>query len=347
MFPVRGSVRADSDNDLAVRGFDQRKYDGRQMMKAVFFEEFGRPDVLQVATLPAPELIDGHLLVDVHCAGVNPIDWKARSGVYTKIFEHQFPVVAGFDYAGTVQAVAEDVSGFSAGDRVNGMNLVGSMRHGTYAEITLVPADAASQFPDSLSFEVAAAIPTVALTASQALIDFGALDIGQSVLIQAGAGGVGSIAIQLAKQRGATVLTTARASDLGYVRDLGADYAIDFESQDFVDVARAHSPGGLDLVVDMIGGETLARGYETLRKGGRMALLVGQPDPSLDEKFGVHSEFVFTVSNAKRLSELSAMLAQGTIKLPEIKSMDLEDAAKAQMESEAGKVRGKLVLKVQ
>jgi NADPH2:quinone reductase len=315
-------------------------------MKAVFFEEFGGPAVLQVATLPEPELVEGHLLIDVHCAGVNPIDWKARRGVYTKIFEHQFPIVAGFDYAGTVRAVGEGLSGFAVGDRVNGMNLGSTLRHGTCAEVTLVPPEAAAHIPDDLSFEAAAAIPTGALTAGQSLIDFGALGAGQSVLIQAGAGGVGSLAIQLAKQQGATVLTTSRADDIDYVRDLGADLAIDFESRDFVQVAREHFPEGLDLVVDMIGGETLVRGYETLRKGGRMALLVGQPDPSLDEKFGVHSEFVFTVPNAKRLSELSAMLAQGTIKLPEIRSMALEDAAKAQIESEAGKVRGKLVLKV-
>lgn len=316
-------------------------------MKAVFFEEFGGPEVLQFSTLSPPDLDDGHLLIDVHYAGVNPIDWKARRGVYTKIFEHQFPIVAGFDYSGTVQAVGQGVSGFAVGDRVNGMNLVGKIRHGTYAEVTVVPAIAASHFPDGMTFETAAAIPTVALTASQSLIDFGALGPGQSVLIQAGAGGVGSIAIQLAKQRGATVLTTARACDHDYVLDLGADYAIDFESQDFVEVVRDHVPHGLDLVVDMIGGETLARGYQTLRKGGRMALLVGQPDRSLDQQFDVHSEFIFTVPNAKCLGELSAMLAQGTIKLPEIKSMALKDAVSAQIESEAGNVRGKLVLKVQ
>jgi NADPH2:quinone reductase len=319
---------------------------GDNPMKAVFFEEFGGPEVLQVAVLPEPELVEGCLLIDVHCAGVNPIDWKARQGVYTKIFEHRFPIVAGFDYAGTVRAVSESVSGFAVGDRVNGMNLGSTLRHGTYAEVTLAPPEAAANIPDDLSFEAAAAIPTGALTAGQSLIDFGALGAGQSVLIQAGAGGVGSLAIQLAKQLGATVLTTSRAEDLDYVRGLGADIAIDFESQDFVEVAREHFPEGLDLVVDMIGGETLVQGYETLRRGGRMALLVGQPDPSLDEKFGVHSEFVFTVSNAKRLSELSVMLAKGTIKLPEIKSMVLEDAAKAQIESEAGKVRGKLVLNV-
>jgi NADPH2:quinone reductase len=226
------------------------------------------------------------------------------------------------------------------------MNLTGTMRHGTYAEATLVPASAASHFPDGMTFESAAAIPTVALTASQSLIDFGAIGPSQSVLIQAGAGGVGSMALQLAKQRGATVLTTARARDLDYVRGLGADHAIDFETQDFVEAARGHVPQGLDLVVDMIGGDTLARGYQTLRKGGRMALLVGQPDPALDQQFGVHSEFVFTGANAKRLGELSTMLAQGTIKLPEIKSMALEDAAGAQIESEAGNLRGKLVLKV-
>lgn len=315
-------------------------------MKAVFFEEFGDSEVLQVSSLPAPDLIEGHLLIDVHCAGVNPIDWKARRGVYKEIFEHRFPIIAGFDYSGIVRAVGEGVSGFAAGDRVNGMNLGTTLQHGTYAEVTLVPAEAASHIPDDLSFEAAAAIPTGALTAGQSLFDFGALGAGQSVLIQAGAGGVGSLAIQLAKQQGATILTTARADDLEYVQDLGADYAIDFESQDFVQVSREIFPEGIDLAVDMIGGETLARSYETLRKGGRMALLVGRPDPLLDEKFEVHSEFVFTVSNAKRLSEVSAMLAQGTIRLPEIKIMALEDAPEAQIESEAGNVRGKLVLKV-
>jgi NADPH2:quinone reductase len=315
-------------------------------MKAVFFEEFGGPEVLQVASLPAPDLIEGHLLIDVHCAGVNPIDWKARRGVYTEIFEHRFPIIAGFDYSGTVRAVGEGVRGFAVGDRVNGMSLGTTLHHGTYAEVTLVSAEATSHIPDDLSFEAAAAIPTGALTAGQSLFDFGALGAGHSVLIQAGAGGVGSLAIQLAKQRGAAILTTARADDLEYVRDLGADYVIDFESQDFVQVSREFFPEGIDLAVDMIGGETLTRSYETLRKGGRMALLVGQPDPLLDEKFGVHSEFVFTVSNAKRLSEVSAMLAQGTIKLPEIKVMALEDAPEAQIESEAGNVRGKLVLKV-
>lgn len=316
-------------------------------MKAVFFEEFGGPEVLQIATLPEPNLVDGHLLIDVHYAGVNPIDWKARRGIYTKIFEHQFPIVAGFDYAGTVRAVGKGVSGFAVGDRVNGMNLGKTLHHGTYAEVTLGPAQSVAHIPDELSFEAAAAIPSGGLTAGQSLIDFGDLGPGQSVLIQAGAGGVGSLAIQLAKQRGATVFTTARANDLDYVRNLGADYAIDFETQDFVHVTREHFPEGLNLVVDMIGGETLIRGYETLCKGGRMALLVGQPDPLLDEKFGVHSEFVFTVSNAKRLSELSAMLVEGSIKPPETKVMALEDAVKAQTESEKGNVRGKLVLKVQ
>jgi NADPH2:quinone reductase len=315
-------------------------------MKAVFFEEFGGPEVLQFSDLSPPDPGDGRLLIDVHYAGVNPIDWKARRGVYAKMFEHQFPIVAGFDYSGIVQAVGSDVSGFAVGDRVHGMNPLDLVRHGTYAEVTLAPALTASHIPDGMTFEAAAAMPTAALTAGQSLIDFGAVAPGQSVLIQAGAGGVGSIAIQLAKARGATVLTTARASDHDYVLDLGADHAIDFESQDFVEVARDHLPDGLDLVVDMIGGETLARGYETLRNGGRMALLVGQPDPSMDQQFEVHSEFVFTVPNATRLGEVSDMLMHGTIRLPEIKSMALEEAVVAQTESESGNVRGKLVLKV-
>jgi len=137
-------------------------------MKAVFFEEFGGPEVLQFGTLPPPDLTDGHLLVDVHCAGVNPMDWKLRQGAYAKIFEHRFPIVAGFDFSGTVRDAGPGVSDFAAGDRVNGMNLTKAMaiRHGTYAEVTLVPAAAVGRIPDDISFESAAAIPTVALTAA-------------------------------------------------------------------------------------------------------------------------------------------------------------------------------------
>jgi NADPH2:quinone reductase len=316
-------------------------------VKALYFEEFGGPEVLQFGTLPTPDLADGHLLVDVHCAGVNPIDWKARRGVYAKLFEHRFPIVAGFDFAGTVREVGPGVSGYEVGDRVNGMNLVDTICHGTYAEVTLAPAATVSPIPDGMTFEAAAAIPTGALTAAQSLLDFGGLGAGQSVLIQAGAGGVGSVAVQLAKRQGATVLATARAADHGYVLGLGADVAIDYESEDFVTVARSHFPDGLDLVLDMIGGETLERGYHALRKGGRMALLVGQPDPALDEQYGVRSEFVLTVPNAERLTEMSALVAAGTLKLPEVRTMALTDGAAAQIESEAGQVRGKLVLTVQ
>ena len=316
-------------------------------MKAVYFEEFGGPEVLQFGDLPAPEPADGHLIVDVHHAGVNPIDWKARQGVYADMFEHRFPIVAGFDFSGTVRSVGKHVGGFEIGDRVHGMNPLDLVRHGTYAEVTRSPVTAVSKCPDDLSDETAAAIPTVALTAAQSLIDFGGLASGQSVLIQGGAGGVGTVAIQLSKALGATVLTTARADDHDYVRGLGADYIIDYEKQDFVEAARQYFPDGVDLVVDMIGGETLARGYRALRKGGRLAVLTGQPDPDLDREFEVDSAFVFTVPNAARLGEVAAMVVNGTVTLPEIRTFDLKDAKTAQIESASGSVRGKIVLRVQ
>jgi len=147
-------------------------------MKALFFEEFGGPEVLQFGTLSSPDLVEGHLLIDVHYAGVNPINWKVRRGVYAKMFKHQFPIVAGFDYSGIVQAVGEGVSGFAIGDRVFGMNPLDVFRHGTYAEVTLAPSTSAGHIPDGITFEAAAAIPTVALTASKSLIDFGALGPG-------------------------------------------------------------------------------------------------------------------------------------------------------------------------
>ncbi len=315
-------------------------------MKALYFEEFGGPDALRLGTMLTPDLVDGHLLIDVHCAGVNPIDWKVTKGIYVELFEHRLPIVTGFDFAGTVRAVGGGVSGFEVGDRVNGMNLAGVIHDGTYAEITLAPAVAASHIPDGMTFELAAAIPTGGLTAGESLFDFGALEAGQSVLIQAGAGGVGTVAVQLAKQRGTTVLTTARARDHDYVRALGADHVIDFEAEDFVALARDRFPDGLDLVVDSLGGEVLARGYETLREGGRMAILSGKPDPAMDRQFGTQSKLVLTSPNAKRLGELSAMLARGELLLPEVKVMDFADAMSALEESAAGNVRGKLVLKM-
>jgi NADPH2:quinone reductase len=205
---------------------------------------------------------------------------------------------------------------------------------------------AVAPMPANLTFAQAAAIPLTALTSWQALFDTGQLKAGQSVLVHAGAGGTGGMAIQLAKHAGAMVLTTASAGNHEYVRSLGADHVIDYQRESFVEVIKARSPDGVDVVYVTVGGDVLRNSYRAVKPGGALVTIVEAPDAEEARRLGIRATFVFVEPNGAQLREITRLIETGRVRPPEITEMTLEEAPRAQELSQAGHVRGKIVLKI-
>ncbi len=315
-------------------------------MKAMIIQQFGGPDALQLSEQPKPVPADNEVLIKVMCAGVNPVDWKIEEGLLRERIPHDLPLIPGWDAAGIVESTGAGVSEFAEGDAVYTYCRKPKVQHGAYAQYVTMTTSAVAPRPANLSFEEAAGIPLAGLTAWQSLFDHAKLARGQVVLVHAGAGGVGSHAIQFAKQVGATVLTTASPNHHDYVKDLGADTAIDYNSFDFVDATREEYPEGIDVVYDTVGGETQSRSYEVLKPGGTLVSIVQPPDTAEAERVGVNGCFCFVEPNGGQLRDIGTLLDQGAIQPPAVKVFPLEDAAKAQRKSKAGHVQGKLVLRV-
>ncbi len=315
-------------------------------MKAVYYEAFGGPEVLKVGDLPAPEPGSGEVLVKVAATSVNPVDWKLREGFFDGIFPHQFPVIPGWDVAGTVVQLGEGAHGFAIGERVYAYCRKPVVQAGTYAEFVTVPEDHLAPSPANLSDAEAAAIPLVGLTVWQSLFEFAALEKGQSVLIHAGAGGVGSMAIQLAAHAGARVFATASAANANYVLELGASRAIDYRIEDLGVVQRFEMPSGFDVVFDTVGGAVLDQCYPLLRTGGALPALNDEPDAARCSERDIRALRVFSEPNGAHLRHLTALIEDGALKPLEVQSFPLEEAAQAMALSQEGHVRGKLVLKV-
>jgi NADPH:quinone reductase-like Zn-dependent oxidoreductase len=311
------------------------------VMKAVRQEEVGGPEVLRLVEVERPEPGPTEVLVRVRAAGVNPTDWKfrARGGwVGTP------PFVLGWDVSGVVEALGPGAALLRPGDEVFGM-LRYPTGHGAYAEYVVAPARTFVRKPPSLDFVRAAAVPLAGLTAWQALVDTAGLEAGQRVLVHAAAGGVGHLAVQLAKARGAYVLGTASAAKHEFVRSLGADEVIDYRAVDFAEAA-----GEVDVVLDTIGGEYGLRSLATLRIGGVLvSLVLSQPGEGLAEaaaERGVRTESILVEPDHTALSALADLLAEGRLKVHVEQTFPLADAAKAHELGETGRVTGKLVLTV-
>jgi NADPH2:quinone reductase len=315
-------------------------------MKAVVINEFGGADKLQFQDIPAPTPEAGEVQIKVAYAGVNPVDWKIREGFLQDWLPHVFPVTLGWDAAGVVSAVGEDVSSFKVGDPVWAYCRLPTVQHGTYAEYVTVPEHFVAPKPASLELKQAAAIPLVALTAWQALFDFCNLRANQTVLIHAGAGGVGSLAIGFAKQVGAKVITTASAKNHPYVFELGADEAVDYTENNFVQLIRQKHPEGVDVVLDCVGGETLQKSLQLVRPEGSLASIVDTIDAEFGKAKNVKSGFVFVTPNGVQLRSIGELLDRGDVRAPLVEELALEEAAEAQARSQAGHTKGKLVLKV-
>lgn len=315
-------------------------------MRAMVIDAFGGPERLRAVEIPTPEPGDEEILIALSCTSVNPVDWKIREGMLADMFPHAFPLIPGWDAAGTVAAAGRNAARFATGDRVFAYCRKPEIRFGTYCEYVAVHESAVALMPANIGFAEAATIPLAGLTAWQSLFDAAHLSTGERILIHAGSGGVGSLAIQFAKHAGATVYTTARSVNHDYVKSLGADVAIDYARENFVDVLRRKEPGGIDAVYDTVGGHVQQRSYKVLKSGGRLVSIVSIPDPEEARPRGVRTDFVFVSPNGKQLRRIAELVEGGAVRAPDFEVMRLEEAAKAQELSRAGHVRGKIVLKI-
>ena len=328
-------------------------------MKAFVVTHYG-PDGLEAADVPAPTVGPRDVLVDVRAASINPLDKMVRDGEFKRLIKYKRPFILGHDVAGVVTQVGSGVRGFDVGDEV--YSRPRDRRIGGFAETIAIDATDVALKPSSLSFEEAAAVPLVALAAWQALVDVASVQPGQKVLVHAGAGGLGSTVIQVAKHLGAHVATTARTDDVDKVRAQGADEVIDFTQQDFADVLS-----GYDVVLDSLGPASVEKSLTVLKRGGLAISVVGPPDPGFAtqlgqpllkpvmavlsrkirrraRQLGVRYSFFFMRANGAQLTTLGALYDAGTLRPVLDRAFPFDRTLDAMAYVEQGKASGKIVV---
>lgn len=310
-----------------------------QTMKAVRFHAYGGPEVLTHEDVLRPQPAAGELLVRVHAAAVNPVDWKVREGYLKEMLGHTLPLIPGWDVSGMVTEIGAQVNRFKVGDEIYSRPDI--KRDGAYAEYIVIRESEAAFKPKSLDHVQAAAIPLAALTAWQSLLEAAGLAKGQRVLIHAAAGGVGGFAVQLAKWRGAYVIGTASEPNHDYLRSLGADEVIDYRTTPFESVVK-----DVDVVFDTLAGDTQDRSWQVLKKGGILVSILHPPSPEQAAAHGVRQAFVFVQPQAEQLRQLAQLADVGQLKTCVTQVLPLAEARQAQQQSQKGHTRGKIVLKV-
>lgn len=332
-------------------------------MRAFILDSYGSKVALRVGEIADPEVGEGDVLVQVHAAGVNLIDSKLRSGEFKLILPYRPPFILGHDLAGVVLRVGARVKRFKPGDEVYARP--SDHRIGTFAQLIAVQEDDLALKPKNLTMEEAASIPLVGLTAWQALVERGKLMRGQKVFIQAGSGGVGSFAIQLAKHLGATVATTTSTSNIDLVRSLGADVVVDYKTEDFE--ARL---SGYDLVLHSQDGKALEKSWRVLRPGGRLISISGPPDPEFAEEIGAPwfvkiftrllslgtrrrakslnttYSFLFMKASGDQLRQIGALIEAGAVRPVVDKVFPFLSTSEALAYVETGRAKGKVVINV-
>jgi len=308
-------------------------------MKAVCIYSYGGPEVLRYEEMPRPHPGDGEVLVRVHAAAINPVDWKIREGHLKDMLKHTLPLVLGWDFSGVVESLGSGLTRLKAGDEV--FSRPDIARDGAYAEFIVVKESELAMKPRSLDHLHAAALPLAGLTAWQSLFEAGGLAAGQRVLIHAAAGGVGTIAVQLAKWKGAHVIGTASARNHDFLRKLGVDQVVDHETVRFEEAVQP-----VDLVFDTMGSEIQERSWKVLKPGGILVSIVGPPSAEHAKAHGVRQAFVFTQPNAAQLAELAKLADADKLKTIVETVLPLSDATRGQELSERGHTRGKIVLRV-
>lgn len=311
-------------------------------MKAVQINSYGGVEVLEInENAPEPVPKQGQILVEVHAASLNPFDWKVRAGYLKEAMPLQFPATLGGDFAGLVSEVGENVTEFKKADEVYGSAIIFGGGSGSFAEFATANTANTAKKPQSTNFEEAAALPLAGVSALQALEDHIKLTSGQKILIHGGAGGIGHIAIQLAKALGAYVATTVSSDDIQFVKNLGADEALDYKSQRFEELLKDY-----EAVFDTVGGETTERSFKVLKKGGIIVSMLGQPDQELTQKYGVTAIGQGTQTTAGRLIRLAKLVDGGKIKPQIDKVFRLKEVKEAFKLLEEGHPQGRVVLKI-
>lgn len=332
-------------------------------MKAFITDRYSKQDPMRLGEMPEPELGDDDVLIEVHAAGLNQLDSKIKSGEFKLILPYRMPLVLGHDVAGVVSRVGSRVQQFKVGDEV--YSRAPDHRIGTLAQFIAVNESAVARKPASLSMEEAASIPLVGLTVWQALVEKANLKKGQKVFIQAGSGGVGTFAIQLAKHLGAIVATTTSTANVDWVRRLGADIVIDYRKQDFESILH-----GYDVVLNSQDGKTLEKSLRILKPGGQLISISGPPDPAFAadigapgfvklilrllssgvrrraKRLGVDYAFLFMKASGGQLREITPLIDAGAIRPVVDKVFPFESTNEAMVYVEAGRAKGKVVIKV-
>lgn len=303
-------------------------------MRAVRYHAFGEAEVLQVETVPIPQPQEGKVLVRIHAAGVLPVDWKIRRGLFP--MPVQFPHIPGTAFTGVIEAVGTGVSTWKIGDPVFGRST-----KGTYAEYTTAPEDVIARKPASISYEEAATLSGGATTAWCAIVSEGQVKPNERILIHGAAGGVGMFAIQFAKGISAEVIGTSGPTNVSYVASLVADMVFDYSSERFEEIVQ-----NVDFVLDMVGGDTLARTWSVMKHGGRLASIAGQPPLMKAKQHGITliRPGIATKGDLKAIAEL---IDEGKLKTIHIEqSFAMEDVRQAHEKSETGHGRGRIVLRM-
>jgi alcohol dehydrogenase len=307
-------------------------------MKAAQIKNYGHADTIRVASAPKPKAGTGQVVLEVHASSINPIDALIREGKFPGA---ELPMILGVDVAGIIDSVGEGASTFKGGDRVFGQASAVGGGSGAFAEFAIAPESMLGKMPQRASYTEAASVALTGVSALQALTEHINLTAGQKLLIQGGAGGIGSIAVQFAKYLGAHVATTVSGADVDFAKELGADLVIDYQTQKFEDVVR-----DFDAVFDTVGGETAHRSYAALKRGGVLVSMIASVDEPMRQQYGVNAMMQSTKVTTDKLNALSKLIDDGVITVHVEKTYPLAEVSEAFNQKESGHVRGKIAIEV-
>jgi NADPH:quinone reductase-like Zn-dependent oxidoreductase len=308
-------------------------------MKAVRIHDYGNSDVLSIEDIPIPVITENELLIKIHATSVNPVDWKVREGLVRWRNLHHLPLTLGWDVSGVIEKTGSQVKKFKIGDEVYSRPSID--RNGSYAEYIAVSENEVAFKPKTISHEEAASIPLVGLTAWEALVTTANIQAGQRVLIHAAAGGVGSMAVQIARIYGCYVIGTASEGNIEFVKNLGANEVIDYHKQDFSQILT-----DIDVVLDTVGGATQESSWKVLKEGGILVSICNKPSEEIASQYKVRSGYIFVQPNSRILETLAHLINTGKLKPVVGCIFSLDEIKEAQDLSQSGRAKGKIVIKV-